>query len=102
MTTAATANQQNETSFNLTDLDDATLARRALINDEDVWREFVRRFEPVIRHQLGRTRLSIPKTGEHHARASRPGGARERARAFRNRLVEGRRRHPRPRPFEAA
>jgi hypothetical protein len=35
-------------------LDDAELARRALTNDSDVWAEFVRRFKPLIRTQLGR------------------------------------------------
>jgi hypothetical protein len=60
MTSAANDNQQPESTTNLTDLDDAELARRALTNDPDVWREFVRRFEPVIRKQLGRTLAAGP------------------------------------------
>jgi hypothetical protein len=39
----------------LADLDDGDLARRALTNDRDVWREFVARYEPSIRTQLART-----------------------------------------------
>src|SRR6202165_185453 len=55
MTSAANDNQHAKSTTNLTELDDAELARRALTNDRDVWKEFVRRFEPVIRKELGRT-----------------------------------------------
>src|SRR5690349_8117819 len=34
---------------------DAELAQLALTNDAAIWSEFVERFEPVVRHQLGRT-----------------------------------------------
>jgi hypothetical protein len=34
---------------------DAELAQLALTNDAAVWSEVVERFEPVVRHQLGRT-----------------------------------------------
>lgn len=36
-------------------LSDAELARRALTNDGDTWAELTRRFEPVLRKEIGRT-----------------------------------------------
>jgi hypothetical protein len=39
----------------LADVDEGELARRALANDCEVWRELVRRYEPSIRVQLART-----------------------------------------------
>jgi hypothetical protein len=61
MTSAANDNQHAKSNTDLTDLDDAELARRALTNDPEIWREFIRRFEPVIRTQLGRTLDAQPK-----------------------------------------
>ncbi|HXF35167.1 MAG TPA: hypothetical protein VN603_11405 [Candidatus Acidoferrales bacterium] len=60
MTSAANDNFKPAATPNLRDLDDAELARQALTNDPAVWRELVRRFEPVIRKQLGRTLAAQP------------------------------------------
>ncbi len=57
--TNATARRKealNSNPANLRDLDDAALAARvATSNDSAAWTEMLRRFEPVIRHQLGRS-----------------------------------------------
>jgi len=37
------------------DLEELELLRRVIANDPAAWREFIRRFEPVIRHQIGRS-----------------------------------------------
>lgn len=46
---------QIESQFDVAELPDVNLARLALRDDPIAWAELVRRFEPVIRTQLGRT-----------------------------------------------
>jgi RNA polymerase sigma-70 factor (ECF subfamily) len=54
--TTATAREEAPKSADLRSLDDGSLAyRAALSNDRAAWAEMLRRFEPVIRHQLGRS-----------------------------------------------
>src|SRR4051794_32159440 len=50
----------DQLEVDLTKVSDAELAQLALTNDQEVWNEFVRRFEPVIRIALGRT-LAVGK-----------------------------------------
>jgi hypothetical protein len=48
--------QKNTTDENIeyARLDDGALSVALLTHDEAAWREFVRRYEPVLRHQVGR------------------------------------------------
>jgi hypothetical protein len=52
---AAKRTIEEQTGTNLRTLADAELARRALTNDDDAWRELVRRFSPVLRDEIGKT-----------------------------------------------
>jgi hypothetical protein len=58
MTANAAAKHTIKEAYQGTDLralSDAELARRALTNDGDTWAELTRRFEPVLRKEIGRT-----------------------------------------------
>jgi hypothetical protein len=53
MNTAAQKSVRGGNPIDPGDLDDAQLAAALLDRDEGAWREFVRRFGPVLRHRSG-------------------------------------------------